>query len=166
MAIKIYHERFTQYLDGLSEKDKKALFILTIFLGIVLLVYGLFLPAFDYQTQAKSRYTQEQALHQWLADQQAFISVKTNQTIEHKQSGSALSIVNASAKEFELILKRVQPEGNGLLRVWLENADFTSTLKWMENLNQQGLTIIELNVDGTAAGIVNLRLSISSNTKK
>lgn len=160
MAIKIYREKIDQYIESMSDKDRKAMLILSAFLGILLIIYGLLLPAFDFKTQAKSHYAQEKALYQWLKAQSSLISAEPNNMVKREQSGSALTMVNASAKEFQLELKRVQPQSNGLLRVWLENANFDNALQWMENLNQQGQTISDLSIDRVTAGTVNLRATI------
>lgn len=164
MSLANYRNKLDLIIAQMPQRDKVALLVLSIFLAALILVYGVFLPSINFQAQARENYTEEQALYSWLNSQRSVISgLSTDLGRQRpKESGSPLTIVNRSAKEFQLTLKRVQPESSGLLRVWVEDASFDNTLKWVDKLNQQGLMITELNVDRVTTGVVNLRLSIAA----
>lgn len=51
---------------------------------------------------------------------------------------SLLSLIDSTAKKGGLgsALKRVKPEGNNKVSVWLEEASFDDAVKWMEQLNR------------------------------
>lgn len=164
MSLTHYREKFELLIAQMPQRDKMALSILSLFLAALTLIYAAFIPAASFQAQARENYTDEQALYSWLEAQRSVIAGLSTDHIRQQsgKSESPLTIVNRSAKEFQLTLKRVQPESNGLLRVWVEGANFDNTLKWVDKLNQQALMITELNVDRVAAGVVNLRLSIAA----
>ncbi|MCI0504606.1 MAG: type II secretion system protein M [Gammaproteobacteria bacterium] len=75
---------------------------------------------------------------------------------------SLLGTIDRTAKTANLgkSVKRVQPDGQSKARVWLENAPFNDTVKWLENLQrQQGIHIVTSVVEKQEeSGLVNVRL--------
>lgn len=78
--------------------------------------------------------------------------------------GSVLSIADRSAKASGLgsSVKRMQPDGENMSRVWFENAPFNSLLAWLLQLeNQNAIFVTEMNINReTQAGHVKARLTL------
>jgi len=163
MPAALYRTKIEPLLAAMPERDRTALLGLSLFLGVLLLIYGVFVPVIDFQSQARERFAHQQELYSWLEGQRNLVADSPTMlpTKPTPKAESPLTLVNSSAKRFELTLKRVQPESNGSLRVWIENASFVDAIKWVEELGEQGLNIKELNIDKQKPGIVNLRLTIS-----
>ncbi len=163
MPVALYRKKIEPFLAAMPQRDRTALLGLSLFLGVLLLIYGVFVPITDFKTQARERFAHEQELYAWLSSQRNLVAASSTMLPNKPtpKAESPLTLVNSSAKQFELTLKRVQPESNGSLRVWIENASFDDSIKWVEELGQQGLNIKELNVDKQASGVVNLRLTIT-----
>jgi general secretion pathway protein M len=155
--IQAYRELATARYQSLPSRDRMALLILSVFLAILVVVYGLISPAMEFRDNAKSAYQQERDLLGWLQAQEAAVKALKQRPQTTKSSGSPLTLVNSSAKRFKLTIKRLQPENNGDLRVWMEGVSFDDALKWLHHLNTQGLKIVDISIDQQSPGRVNLR---------
>lgn len=157
-ALKARYEKAMTAFYKLPERDRLALTILSAFVGLLILVYGVILPAVDYHQQAREHFKDEQALLYWLKAQEPAIQrISTAPQASQTFSGNPLSLVNASAKDFNLSIKRLQPENSGSLRVWMENVNFDNTLQWLHHLQSQGLSLSDISIDQQAKGRVNIR---------
>ncbi|NHN38934.1 type II secretion system protein M [Pseudomaricurvus alcaniphilus] len=153
----------SQYLNKLNERDRLALLALTVFIALLIVFYGLLQPANNYRQQARDAYQLEQELLTWLqARQSAIAQLQSRPLVQEAAGSNTLSTINSSAGQFKLSIKRVQPESNGNLRVWMEEANFDNTLRWLHHLQQQGIGVSEINLDQSGPGSVNLRATFSS----
>ena len=164
MSFAVYRIRVNNALANLSPRDQLALKLLGLFFGGLFIVYGLVFPTLEFRESAKADYQHEAQLLQWMKTQQASVASlqKTPVSQSNLSAASPLTLVNASAKAQQLTIKRIQPESNGSLRVWLTNVDFNQSLRWLQELEQQGLSIQEMNADREAPGKVNLRLTLAT----
>jgi general secretion pathway protein M len=73
-----------------------------------------------------------------------------------------LTLVDRTAKQSQLRqqIKRIKPQGDDTVQLWVEQAAFDSLIKWVGGLNQSyGIQIDSLNIDRQELpGIVNARL--------
>lgn len=79
-----------------------------------------------------------------------------------RQSGSLLSQVEQTASQNKLrgSIRKIQPEGEQGVRIWMDNASFDDVLMWLERLQKQyGIEVADFSVERQAQeGRVNLRL--------
>ncbi|MBK1734189.1 hypothetical protein CKO15_02600 [Halorhodospira abdelmalekii] len=77
---------------------------------------------------------------------------------------SLLGLVDRSARAagLEERVTRVQPEGGGRVRVWLERAPFNDLVQWLDGLEAAaGVSVSALTVERTREeGLVNARLTL------
>lgn len=78
---------------------------------------------------------------------------------------SLLAVVDQAARKDRLgvALKRIEPEGTSIVRVWFEQAIFDDVLLWLGNLqNTYGVRITSISIDhqGGSAGSVNARVEL------
>lgn len=160
-SVAPYQQRWQQ----LPERDRLALGLLGSFLGILLIVYGILLPSYDFHQQARDRFNSDTQLLHWLQAQEA--AVKHLPQVQPKQRSSSqqspLTFVTQSAKQHQLSLKRVQPEGSNKLRLWLESAPMNKSLNWLKSLSQGGLVIDDISIERQGqAGMANIRATLVS----
>lgn len=78
--------------------------------------------------------------------------------------GSLFAVVDRSVRGTALAgaVQRVQPEGTGTVRVWLDGADFDELVRWVAALDRRhGIGVSSLSVErGPAPGAVNVRLTL------
>lgn len=76
--------------------------------------------------------------------------------------GSLLTTTDRTAREhgFSEALKRIQPDGQRSVRVWLENAPFDDMVRWLDALaSEHGVTVSTLVVDpADSSGRIDARL--------
>ena len=158
-----WRERAISYYRSLSDRDRSALLMLVLFMLLLVGYYGLYAPARDYHQHAREAYQLEHELNQWLQAQATAVrAMPIKAPVNAPENGSSLTLVNNSARQFQLNIKRVQPESNGDLRLWMEDVSFDNTLKWLHYLQSTGMRIRELNLDQSNPGKVNLRATFTT----
>lgn len=78
------------------------------------------------------------------------------------QTGPLLSQVEQTASQSKLQnnIRKIQPEGEQGVRIWMDNAGFDDILMWLERLQKQhGIEVTDISVERQPEqGRVNLRL--------
>nr|WP_041595716.1 type II secretion system protein M [Halorhodospira halophila] len=81
---------------------------------------------------------------------------------------SLLSLVDRAAREAGIDdqLSRVQPDGDGTLRVWMDRVPFDELMNWLDGLQRAaGVEVDALTVERTQEdGLVNVRLTLEVGT--
>ena len=162
---------FTNMMGNLNPRERNALIVGGIILG-VLLIYTVLWKPFSSKVEKLEHSVQEQrALQQWIntasAEAQRLRATKnTNSTDQNTAGQSLLSVVDQAAKKDRLgsALKRIEPEGAVKVRVWIEHAPFDDVVLWMGNLKTTyGVRVTNVGIDrqGTSA-LVNARITVES----
>lgn len=163
---------FANMLGNLNPRERNALVIGGIILG-VLLIYTVLWAPFSNKVEKLEHTVQEQrALQLWIntasAEAQRLRATKsTHSTAQNIAGQSLLSVVDQAAKQDRLgsALKRIEPEGAAKVRVWIEQAPFDDVVLWMGNLqNTYGVRVTNVSIDrqGTSA-LVNARITVEGN---
>ncbi|MDM3872562.1 type II secretion system protein M [Porticoccus sp. W117] len=144
--------------QSLDDRDRTALKVLAIFAGLLALIYGLILPAYNYYQDSKTRVTEQQELLQWV--KQHSPQVKQLATTPKKQvtNQSIMEATTNTAKALGVEINRLQPEAENL-RTWLTQVSFEKTIKLLTTLSEQhGIGIQQITVEKTAKpGVVNVQ---------
>jgi len=156
--LKQLHDKLQQ----LPENDRKALTALVIVVGLLLFYFIIFQPIQNYHDHAQQNAAMRQELYQWLESKQSQVKA-LKKTSPAGQSGnqSLLTLVTTTLKETGISVKRIQPEGNDRIRVWLEAIPFNRLLGTLNRLRgQYGLNVEEISVDRQKPGKVDARITI------
>jgi general secretion pathway protein M len=121
-------------------------------LAIMLFYVAVWSPIHSSVDQLEKNVAKQAPLLQWM--QQAAEDVKklkgTKSQLKSKAGQSLLSLIDSTAKSSKLgsALKRVKPDGEKKVRVWLESASFDDMVKWLEKLNKNyGVEVSSLVID-------------------
>lgn len=149
-------------LQQMPEKDRKALLILSVFTAVLIFIYAIYLPLEAYHDRARQNAEVSQELYQWLKSKESQAkAVSKKPAGANSSNDSLLTQVTETAKDNGLGLKRVQPEGNDKIRLWLEDAPFNQVLIALDKLqSERGLKIEEVSIDRKAPGKVDARATI------
>lgn len=110
----------------------------------------------DFRTGAVSRYAREHADLRWMRANRNAAGLRDGPAI----GAASMSTINATAKDFDLALLRIDPEGEGF-SVQIEAKPFEKVLLWSHALEtRHGMTITSATMDAYDPGIVNARFSI------
>lgn len=144
----------------LPKKDQHALSLMIGFSGLLLLTYGFLLPAYSFHQDSKQGYSEQKELHHWLTSKAEEIAVAPKKASRATPQASPLSSINNSAKQHQLTIKRIQPQADNSVKVWLEQASFSKATQWLTALETDGFMVQELNMEKQSPGIINMRASV------
>ena len=154
-------QRLIGWYETLGTRDRLALRGLGAFLGAVLLYMLLIAPTIAYGTRAQHRLQEERALLDWLRVHQVESSAAgTGAAPAHDQP--IATVVNNSAQENKLTIRRYEPSGEDGIKVWIDGAAFNSIVKWMYQLEgSYGIRAAEFSVEREKEpGKVSARLTL------
>lgn len=152
----------TDKYQSLPAKDQTAVKWLSLFLGVLFVYFYIFEPAAVYHDQAMLKQQKAAKDYAWLKAKEPQVrALKGQPSAQADRSKSLLSVINEVAKQAGLTVKRIQPEGNDKIRLWLEDADFNKLIQVLEQLQKQkGLMISEISTDKKVPGTVDARITI------
>lgn len=146
----------------LSYRDRVALSLLCSFLFIIF-SYNILSEVAGFNREAKNHYLEAQEEYQWLKAQEPLIKDTSSSETNFTSGQTVLSLITQSAKQHDLSLKRVQPEGDEKIRVWLESSPSNKALDWLEDLAEKGIKIDDISIETieNQLGFIQLRSTLS-----
>ena len=151
------------YLQNLQPRERRTLLAGAIALGLLLFYVMVWDPYHSHILQLEEDVAEQQATLTWM--RQAAAEIKNLRGTASKpaaNAGSLLATTDSTARNhgFSEALKRVQPDGQRSVRVWLENAPFDDVMRWLDTLMEShGVAISTLVVDpGESPGLVDARV--------
>lgn len=137
----------------LEEREQRALGLLAVAL-LVFLLWSIWLVSHGAALKAEAQLTTHRGLLRELQVAAPAGAVAAG-------SGSVLRAASDAAAAGGLALNRIQPEGEGKVRVGLDNADFNAVARWLATLSAQGVRLEEAQVEKQAEGGVSARLTLA-----
>ena len=137
-----------------------------------LIVFGVFLPYLfiwsplvDRAELLEQQMSKQVKQLQWMKSAtQEIRQLQGNTSI--KNSGSLLSQVERTANQSKLrkSIRKIQPEGDRGVRIWMDNAGFDDVLIWLERLQKQhGIEVADFSVERQPeSGRANIRLLLET----
>ena len=154
-------QRLIGWYDGLGDRDRLALRLLSCFLAVVALYFAAVAPLMGYVDKAERRLEDERALLAWLRSHEGETAGATGGASPSRDQPVA-TVVNSTAKENGLTIRRYEPADQDGMRVWLEGVPFNAVIKWIVMLEgNHGIRAVEFNVEREgAAGRVSARITL------
>lgn len=131
---------------------------------VLLLVYLLVIEPLQQRRAVLERgVVAQRELLTWMRD--AVVPLRGNTAAPDDNRGQSLFVVvdrSARATVLAGALQRVQPEGQGNVRAWFNDAPFDDLVRWIATLQREhGVTVNTLSVErADAAGLVNARVTL------
>lgn len=116
---------------------------------IVFILYSLiWQPLNEGIVKAQQKLDRQQALLSWVQENTAkYQSSKVGGNAKGS-SGSLSSIINRTARNANIVVTRIQPQGDDI-QVWVDEVSFEQLLQWLERLtNNDGLLVKSIDLDG------------------
>jgi type II secretory pathway component PulM len=140
----------------LAPPEQRALRILGIFLLVVGLVYGIWLPSLHAAQAARQGYEHGRDLR--LRMDAVAAQLAGNPAAA---GGSVLGLASSQAAAQGLTLSRIEPDSDALARVWVEKVDFNVVAGWLDKLAAQGVRLQEVQVEKQGDGGVSGRFVLA-----
>ena len=158
-----------EWWSGLNPREQRMVLFGGIALILMVLYFGVWEPIRAQKENLEKAVMEQRAVRDWM--QQAAVEVNALRGRSKGRPGaggssdrSLLAVVDQTAKRGKLgpALRRVEPEGASAVRVWLDQASFDDTMRWLTGLQRNyGIFVSTISVDRQdTPGVVNVRLSL------
>lgn len=131
---------------ALERRDQTALLSLGIFVGILILYYGVWAPANDFFTSRQMQRDRELSLIKYMRASEDRARASRSSTGQSVSGQALLSQISQTAQQFQISPNRLQPEGSGV-SVWFDDVPFDNLVRWLEAQSQKGITIRQVSID-------------------
>ncbi|MBV2089924.1 MAG: type II secretion system protein M [Candidatus Thiodiazotropha sp. (ex Ctena orbiculata)] len=132
---------------------------------LLLLIYLIVWRPFQQSLEQKALLVKSQeSTLQWMKDNADLVkNMRSNQPAKGAASNEALlTLVDRTAKRVQLRqqIKRIKPQGDDSVQLWVEQAAFDTLIRWLGQMTQEyALNIESLNIDRQdAPGLINARV--------
>ncbi|WP_263144216.1 type II secretion system protein M [Pseudomonas sp. RIT-PI-AD] len=152
-----------QRWQAMPSRDRLAITLLALFMLLVVLYLGLWLPAERRVEQAKTYFEQQRALNLYLQSRAPEVRGLQDRPAQASVDPARLQgVVTSTAAEQGLAVERLDNEGEAGVQVSLQPAPFPQLLRWFLQLQEQGVSIQEAGLDRAEEGRVAARLSLKA----
>lgn len=151
---------------GLQASERRTLSVGGIVMTLTLIYFGGWAPLQESVASLETQVQEQQALKRWMEQSAAEVQqLRRGGAGQGLGAGrSLLTVVDQTARGGQLgpSLKRIEPEGENSVKVWLEQAAFDEMMSWLVTLEQQyGVTVATITIERQAvAGRVDAHLTL------
>ena len=150
---------------GMRQRDRNALVLLSLVVLPIILFVALIQPMQRNALETNSRLTERQALHSWLLLVGGDAKAKRQRAAQHTDGEIKAGIdqqisekILKTAQLFSINIQKYERDNNDALRVWIESSRFEQLIPFVQALSEQGIMVMNLNVDSAGTpGVVNAR---------
>ena len=156
------------YLDGLNPRERRMVIGAAVILTLFVLYQLLWVPFAGGVSNMQNKVEKQQQDLIWMQQAAEEVRSLSGNTGSRSaiRSGSLLGVIEKTARESGLgsSIRKVQPEGQDGVRIWLDKVSFDSVMNWLNELqNKQGVSVDSFSAEKTAeAGRVNVRMLVES----
>lgn len=153
---------------GLQAGERRTLTAGGVVLVLVMIYFAGWAPLQESIATLDGQVQEQQALKRWMEQSAAEVSQLRRSGAGQPLAGggSLLTVVDQTAKSSQMGvgLKRIEPEGENGVKVWLEQVSFDEMMGWLVTLGQQyGVTVVTINIERqAAAGRVDAHMTLRS----
>jgi len=156
------------YLDGLNPRERRLVIGGGIFLLVFVLYQLTWAPFANGVADMQTKVNKQQQDLLWM--QQAAQEVRSLQGGSGGRrpvhTGSLLGLIEKTARQRGLgsSIRKVQPEGQNGVRMWLDKVSFDAVMTWLDELQlKQGVMLSSFSVERIAQpGRVNIRMLVET----
>lgn len=157
-----------EWYRNLPTRDRRALLVGGVALLLTLFYVMIWQPLHTFRDDSQSALERNQKLYSWMQDasSKAIALGAGNSSAKPVSDGrSLLGVVDTTLRQARLNkeAKRIEPDGDKRVRVWMEQVPFDAMVRWLGKLEtSRGIAVLEMRVDDKAAnGRVDARLTLA-----
>ncbi len=159
-----------QWWSGLQASERRMLIIGAVALMFILPYFAIWMPLKNDVAALQQQVKEQQAVKSWMSQASAEVKqlrgVSSSNTSRPRDGRSLLAVVDQTAKRQGLgaSLKRLEPDGQAAVKVWLEQVSFDGMVAWLTTLEQKnGLAVATITIDRQdVAGRINARITLEA----
>lgn len=150
-------------LAARSPRERRIL-IAAAALGIPMLVWlSIWQPLLKMRADAEQKVAQSRVALEWMQRASAQVKSLRGQPSAGQPRGAPNQRITRAAQVLQLSISRIEPAGNNRFNLWLADADYKNTVRFLDTLQQQGFNIDSLTMAQQGGpGMVSVRMSIEA----
>ncbi len=158
------------WFENLSTRDRRALLLVGVFLLSVGIYYGLWEPLYSGHQRASELVDERRELVAWMRGAAREVRSLASRSDRATGTGgrSLLATIDATVTAAGLrgAVKRIEPDGQTRVRVWLEQGEFDQMLRWLGELQaKHAVQVLDMRAEPKGAtGRVDARVTFSRST--
>ena len=155
-----------QWWGLLVKRERIVLVALAVIIALLAFQSLIWQPLYQERNNARNSVDRQAELLNWIQKQALIVRQLKSSPIQVASPSQSISQrVNTAAKRGGIEINRFQTSGDNNVQVWLDNADFSKSLLWLEALQKrQGVMVENITVSETnKAGLVGIRATLSTN---
>ncbi len=153
-----------EWWEQREPRERLILGVAGLILAVLLYYLMVWEPIYKSLHQQRNEQKEAQELAAWLVKIRPEVQAAGGSRPSNSSGRSMLSVVDSAARQAGLSpkVKRIQPDGDTSVRVWIEDAPLADILRWVQTLHDQhGITTSNLNMDrGKTAGTATARMTL------
>lgn len=156
------------FWQQLEPRQRRLVGLAALVLLAALVFVWVWEPLAEARQAERDRIAGQQALLHWLEAVEPLAERLRDSARDERELGdrSLLGITDETARAAGLAgqVARIEPTGDGQVRVWLESADFVAVMGWLESFSRnRPVRVDQLQVDRARSdGQVNVRVTLVS----
>jgi general secretion pathway protein M len=153
-----------EWFTSLAPRERAMVSIAAVVVALALVYAVAWGPLASSVSRLQQSVEEQQVLKQWMQESAAEVNRLRGVAGASDDHRSLLAVVDQTSKQSQLgpAVKRIEPDGQDLVRVSLEQASFDDMVTWLGNLQRNfGVSIADVSIDRQAdSGRVNARLTL------
>lgn len=150
-----------QRWQQLPPRDRLALMVLGGFFALLLFYAFIWLPIDRKLDSASLRYRQEREFLAHLQEQAPLLHSSSKGERPNLSPEQLQGVITSTAQQHGLVLERLDSEGSGRVLTSLAQAPFETLLRWLAELEEKGVALMEISLEKTGVGKVDARMTMA-----
>ena len=158
-----------EWFTSLAPRERAMVSIAAVVVALALVYAVAWGPLASSVSRLQHSVEEQQALKQWMQQSAAEVKQLRGAAGAANDHRSLLAVVDQTSKQSQLgpAVKRIEPDGQELVRVSLERASFDDMVTWLGSLHRSfGVSVADVSIDRQAdSGRVNARITLKRSGK-
>lgn len=156
------------YYKNLSPRERYLIGATVLLILVTAAYILLFEPYYKKLAQLQTQVPEKQATYLWMNQEISQVNPELLKNATNLPNGSKgedlplVSIVEQSAKEanFKQFIKRMQPDKDGGIKIWLSDVYFDPWVQWIDQLSTQEIYLESVSITRGENALTNIQMVI------
>lgn len=154
-------DKMANWFDGLSLRERLLVGMAAVLSALLIAIYGIYIPLTTSIQEKQVAY--REALERRVAIEAMVEQANQRQivAIVAAPAGPLEQLVNQRATEAGFTLEKADPAGNGRVSIKMPQARPTALMKWLAELEQEGIVAEQIELKVGSAGTVSVNATLA-----
>ncbi|MFL2529858.1 MAG: type II secretion system protein GspM [Candidatus Azotimanducaceae bacterium] len=164
MSFKKAFSHQLERLNSLDVRERSALKVLVLSVGVLALYTVIWLPIHYYHEASLRQRDTQFSLLQYMRSSEQQVRAVSGAMKQRSTGQSLITDISNAAKESGIQPNRIQPESGDVVSVWFDNVVFNDLIGWVGALHEEyGVSVEQISIDRRAApGHVSARVVLGT----